>query len=44
MSNQLVLTGGNCVSPRGYIRLRYRNILDPQQRWQCPGVHLAKAS
>jgi len=42
MSNQYVLRGSSCVTPKGHARTTYRNFFYAHQAWQFMGIRLAR--
>jgi len=42
MVNQMVLRGGSCFTPRGHVRVTYRNFWHPHARFQVTGVRVKK--
>lgn len=42
MSDQWVLRGASCATPRSHARRTYRNFFPSEARWQFAGVRLAK--
>jgi formylglycine-generating enzyme required for sulfatase activity len=41
MSDQWILRGASCATPRSHARLTYRNFFPANARWQFAGIRLA---